>query len=122
MLKQHVFKLILVSLMALMPVVATAGGIITHGRVTSQNGLEQDDEQETPCDGQATDGQIENEIYLFVSMIMNGHESFASAAPHSGEAMAAAPEGDAQAGGCNQFPVSSLSTLLGFAWLLRRRR
>ena len=45
MLKQNVVKLFLVLglglVLGLMPAMATAGGIITHGRATSENGPEQ---------------------------------------------------------------------------------
>ena len=57
---------------------ATAGGIITHGRATSENSLEQEDDQQAESDDELRDSYIQNQIYLFVSMVMNGHESFAS--------------------------------------------
>ena len=128
MLKQNVVKLFLVLglglILGLMPAMATAGGIITHGRTTSENGLEQEDDQQTESDDELKDSHIQNQIYLFVSMIMNGHESFASVEGDESEdgSLAASPDDDAEAGGCQQFPVSSLSTLLGFAWLLRLRQ
>ena len=128
MLKQNVVKLFLVLglglILGLMPAMATAGGIITHGRTTSENGLEQEDDQQTASDDELKDSHIQNQIYLFVSMIMNGHESFASLEGDESEddSLAASPDDDAEAGGCQQFPVSSLSTLLGFAWLVRLRQ
>ena len=128
MLKQNVVKLFLVLglglILGLVPAMATAGGIITHGRATSENGLEQEDDQQAESDDELKESLIQNQIYLFVSMIMNGHESFASVDGDDGEedSLAASPDDDTEAGGCQQFPVSSLSSLLGFAWLLRMRR
>jgi len=128
MLKQNVVKLFLVLglglVLGLMPAMATAGGIITHGRATSENSLEQeDDQQQAESDDELRDSYIQNQLYLFVSMIMNGHESFASVDGDDEEdSLAASPDDDTEAGGCQQFPVSSLSSLLGFAWLLRMRR
>ena len=128
MLKQNVVKLFLVLglglILGLMPALATAGGIITHGRTTSENGLEQEDDQQAESDDELKDSLIQNQIYLFVSMIMNGHESFASVEGDDDEdgSLAASPDDDTEAGGCQQFPVSSLTSLLGFAWLLRLRR
>ena len=128
MLKQNVVKLFLVLglglVLGLMPAMATAGGIITHGRATSENGLEQEDDEQSDSDDELQDSHIQNQIFLFVSMIMNGHESFASTEGDEGEgdSLAASPDDDTEAGGCQQFPVSSLSSLLGFAWFLRLRR
>ena len=128
MLKQNVVKLFLVLglglILGFMPAVATAGGIITHGRATSENGLEQEDNEQAESDDELQDSHIQNQIYLFVSMIMNGHESFASVDgdDSDGDTLAASPDDDAEAGGCQQFPVSSLTSLLGFAWVLRMRR
>ena len=111
-------------MLGLMPAMATAGGIITHGRATSENGLEQEDDEQAESDDELKESLIQNQIYLFVSMIMNGHESFASVDGDDGEeySLAASPDDDTEAGGCQQFPVSSLSCLLGLAWLLRFRR
>lgn len=126
MLKQKFLNLILVIgmglVLGLMPAMATAGGIITHGRLTSENGLEQEDDEQSEDDDGLTDCQIQNQLYLFISMITNGHESFASVGTDDDSSLAASPDDDTEAGGCQQFPVSSLSTLLGFAWLMRLRR
>ena len=127
MLKKKVVNLILVLgmglVLGLVPAIATAGGIITHGRMTSENGLEQEDDQQADDDG-LSETQIQNQLYLFVSMILNGHQSFASTADDTdtGSVLAASPDDDAQAGGCQQFPVSSFTSLLGFAWFMRLRR
>ena len=128
MLKQNVVKLFLVLglglILGLMPAMATAGGIITHGRTTSEKSLEQEDDQQAESDDELKESLIQNQLYLFVSMIMNGHESFASVedGESEGDSLAASPDDDTEAGGCQQFPVSSLTSLLGFAWLLRMRR
>ena len=127
MLKQNVVKLFLVLslgvVLGLLPAMATAGGIITHGRATSENSLEQEDDQQAESDDELRDSYIQNQIYLFVSMVMNGHESFASVeGDDEGDSLAASPDDDTEAGGCQQFPVSSLTSLLGFAWILRMRR
>lgn len=128
MLKQNVVKLVLVLglslVMGFIPAMATAGGIITHGRTTSEKSLEQEENEQTESDDELRDSYIQNQIYLFVSMVMNSHESFASVGSDDdeGDSLAASPDDDTEAGGCQQFPVSSLSSLLGFAWLLRMRR
>jgi len=127
MLKQKFLNLILVIgmglVLGLIPAMATAGGIITHGRLTSESGLEQEDDEQSEDDDGLTDSQIQNQLYLFVSMITNGHESFASVGTDDDDnSLEASPDDDTEAGGCQQFPVSSLSTLLGFAWLMRLRR
>lgn len=127
MLKKKVVNLILVIgmglVLGLVPAMATAGGIITHGRMTSENGLEQEDDEQSDDDG-LSETQIQNQLYLLISMIMNGHESFASASDDTdnGSVLAASPDDDTEAGGCQQFPVSSFASLLGFAWLMRLRR
>ena len=128
MLKKKVVNLILVIgmglVLGLIPAMATAGGIITHGRMTSENGLEQEDDEQSDDDS-LSETQIKNQLYLLVSMILNGHESFATTsedAEDNGSTLAASPDDDTEAGGCQQFPVSSLTSLLGFAWLMRLRR
>ena len=127
MLKKKVVNLILVIgmglVLGLVPAMATAGGIITHGRMTSENGLEQEDDEQSDDDG-LSESQIQNQLYIFISMIMNGHQSFASAGDDTdhGSVLAASPDDDTEAGGCQQFPVSSFTSLLGFAWLMRLRR
>jgi len=128
MLKKKVVNLILVIgmglVLGLMPAMAAAGGIITHGRMTSENGLEQEDDEQSDDDS-LSETQIKNQLYLLVSMILNGHESFATTsedAEDNGSTLAASPDDDTEAGGCQQFPVSSLTSLLGFAWLMRLRR
>jgi hypothetical protein len=128
MLKKKVVNLILVIgmglVLGLVPAMATAGGIITHGRMTSENGLEEEDNEQSDDDDGLSESQIQNQLYLFLSVIMNGHESFASAGDDTdnGSVLAASPDDDTEAGGCQQLPVSSLTSLLGFAWLMRLRR
>jgi hypothetical protein len=92
--------------------------------MTSENGLEEEDNEQSDDDDGLSESQIQNQLYLFLSVIMNGHESFASAGDgtDNGSVLAASPDDDTEAGGCQQFPVSSLTSLLGFAWLMRLRR
>ena len=107
--------------------VASAGGIITHGRAYSQDGLAQDEEESDDDHTQNTKSQdqveLENQLYLFTAFVLNSHEAiYAEAGTTEGGFLENSAEANEQAGGCNQAPISSLSLLLGLGLLRRRRR
>ena len=109
------------------PVAASAGGIITHGRAYSEDGLEQESEESDDDDQANTKAQeisqVENELYLWTAFTLNSHAAiFAEAGSTEGGFLENSAEAGEQAGGCNQAPISGLSLLLGLGFLRRRRR
>ncbi|MEC9464732.1 MAG: hypothetical protein VX834_03045 [Myxococcota bacterium] len=113
--------------LVLAPVVASAGGIITHGRAYSQDGLAQDEEE---SDDDLTGNtktrdqvELENELFLFTAFVLNSHEAiYAEAGTTEGGFLENSAEAGDQAGGCAQAPISGLSLLVGLGLLRRRRR
>ena len=112
----------------LAPMVASAGGIITHGRAYSEDGLAQEEEEESDDDqteNTKTQDQVEleNELYLFTAFVFSSHAAiYAEAGTTEGGFLENSAEANEQAGGCNQVPISSLSLLLALGLLRRRRR
>ena len=121
-------SLLLGASLILAPMAASAGGIITHGRAYSEDGLEQEseesDEDDHTTNTEAQDRtEIENELYLWTAFALNSHAAiYAEAGTTEGGFLENSADAGENAGGCNQAPISGLSLLLGLGFLRRRRR